>query len=179
VVRIHDQEITSLWQEHKEKLRARITTLVGNNDSVEDLLQGLFLKVYPKAAKLNAHDAPKYFMRAASNVARDYLRRQSRWKWVPADWCRQEETPYDHYLLRERQDHYDRRVLPAVRSLPARKQQAIDCYLSDETRTAAARRIGALPTTLRSREESALEDLRERLDYRRTASLLDLYSGKK
>ena len=76
MVRIDEGEITSLWQEHKEKLRARITTLIGNTDSVEDLLQDLFLKVYPKAAKLDAQGAPKYFMRAASNVARDYLRRQ-------------------------------------------------------------------------------------------------------
>jgi len=121
VIKIDDEEIVSLWEENKDKLVARIRKLIPTTDAAEDLLQDVFVKVYPKAEQLDSSYAVKYMMRTATNTARDYLRRHCYGKMEYKDstyFC--QDTPYDFYLGKERQDFYVREVLPAVKSLPTK-----------------------------------------------------------
>lgn len=163
MIKIDDEEIGSLWEANKEKLEARIKKLTGRADLAEDLLQDVFLKVYPVAEQLDSSYAAKYLMRTATNTARDYRRRQRYWTMEYKD-SAYLETPYDLYLRKERQDYYIHKVTPAVRSLPDKLKEAIELYMNDDSRTGAARKIGIPSTTLRSRQESALRSLRRKLE---------------
>ncbi len=163
MIKINDDEIVSLWKENKDKLEARIRKLTGRADLAEDLLQDVFVKVYPKAEQLDSSYTVKYLMRTASNVARDYLRQQYRWKTEYGVPEYSHETPYDTYLRKERENLYVHEVLPVLKSLPAKQQEAMNSYMSDTSRSDMARRTGIPYATLRSRQESALTNLKKRL----------------
>ena len=173
MIPIDEEEFLELWHQHKDRLLARIRKLA-HSAPAEDLLQDAFVKVYPKAEKLDADYAPRYLMRTASNLARDYLRRQKNLD-DPVEQLSVQETPFDQHASSEFRELYDREVESAVRSLPSPKLEAIRSYLSEEFRNSTARRIGIPSTTLRSREVAALEDLRDKLNYKTITDLLAYY----
>jgi len=164
VITTEREELLKLWTEHAEHLRNRMGVVTGYTAPLDDLLQELFLRVYRKAEKLRPDYAQRYMMRAASNLARDYLRAESRerartYEITPGP------TPFDDCLAKERLAFYHESVAPLVENLPARNRQAIRAYMEGRTRSDTAKELGIPSTTLRSREIAGLKRLREQLGY--------------
>ena len=175
VICIDQDKLLGIWEENQPKLRARIRNLAGLCAPIDDLLQDVFAKVLPKSQRLEPEYASNYLMRAVGNIARDYLKKL-RPECCLVDSHSVQETPYDAYVKRERPTIYKDIIQPALNSLSSSKLEALELFLQDGTRAATARRMGIPETTLRSREVSALKDLREQLDLEVVAEVLKCYS---
>ncbi|MBI4454746.1 MAG: RNA polymerase sigma factor [Acidobacteria bacterium] len=144
---------------------ARIRTLVRRADVAEDLLQDVFVRVYPHREYLDASFAAKYLMRTASNVAKTYRDRLRHEPIATSDLpeISSSETPYGTLLAKERMEFYRGRVVPALDSLSPAHRQALEFYMADGKRIAAVRQLGIPYSTLKSREEWGLRYVREGL----------------
>lgn len=161
---MYPDDFLQVWDEIKLQLRGRISLVTGRPDMVDDLLQDVFVNVYPKAAGLHESYAAKYVMRAATNAANSYLK--SRWSakveyWVPErlSW----ETPLSSYLVREREEFYKDRILPTLERLPHKQRTAIEAYMEFSKRRAASRAMGIPLNTLKHRQKMGLKNLRKKL----------------
>lgn len=111
--------------------------------------------------------ASNYLMRAAGNVARDYLRARQRRcdtaempeKTVAGGFMTAEEA----YVVTERAGFYETRVRAAMDRLPVEQRDALQAYCSDENLAREARRSGVSYSTLRSRMQAGLSRLRRDL----------------
>ena len=165
MVRIDDEEILKVWDTYSDQLRGRLRTLAGHSAPVEDLMQDLFVKVYPKASRLQVDFALRYLMTAASNLARDYLRRIRRKKVPAMQELKPDPTPFDSYRINEKTDLYTRRVRPLIEHLPKPKREAIELLLDGRPRAHLARELRIPPSTLRSRQLAGIDLLRKHLGY--------------
>ncbi len=155
-----------MWEEKKKQLGNRIRKLTGRSEIVEDLLQEIFVKFYPKAERLERGYAGRYLMRSATNIAIDYLRRQ-RQTCEFSEWWAERRTPYHVYEEAEREQFYVSEVVPALESLSHEEQEAIGLYMTDRKRAPVARDLGIPVETLYSRQMKAIKKLRRKLGVRR------------
>lgn len=124
-----------------------------NSDAVDDLMQEVFLRVYPRAGTLEPSCWPKYCMRVARNLGIEYSRRNKRLEYRVIDSvC--EQTPHHEYLTGERESLYER-LYDAIDHLSFAQQQAVDIFLSDGHREDAAKAFGIPSSTLRARQKRA------------------------
>ncbi len=75
-----------------------IYRLVGDRETAEDLTQETYIKAYRALDRLELREESEprrraWLYRIAHNTATDYLRRKSRFTWVPLDAVRQRGTP--------------------------------------------------------------------------------------
>jgi DNA-directed RNA polymerase specialized sigma24 family protein len=150
-----------------------MTNVAGPRAPLEDLLQEVFVRVYPKAGALEPRYAAHYLMRAAGNRARDYRRRPWRWGKLPE--LASTATPYDACAERELRGLFARDVAPALEDLSEEGREALGRFSTGESGAAYARRLGIPYSTLRGRELAALERLRENLPADRVKDLLASY----
>jgi RNA polymerase sigma factor (sigma-70 family) len=165
VIRIDDDELLRIWNDYSSRLRSRMGALAGYSAPLDDLLQDLFVKIYRNAEKLERGHAPRYMMRAASNLARDYLRKIQRQSTPEPGLSVVYDTPDETLQTRERQAFYSENVVPLIERLPEANRQAIRAFLTDRPRDRNARDLGIPSTTLRSREIAGINRLREQLGY--------------
>ena len=132
-----------------------------NSAVADDLLQDVFLRVYPRRHILGPGEVGRYCNTVTRNTTLDYIvRRQRLDNSLPE--LAYHQTPYDDYVQHER-DSYHGQVREAVAQLPARQQQAVAAFLSYDRRSDAARSLGIPDTTLRARQAAAFIRLRRHL----------------
>jgi RNA polymerase sigma factor (sigma-70 family) len=160
---MESEEFFRIWEENRHQMQCMILKITRNPDVAQDLLQDAFVRSYPHAQKLD-DGAAKYLMRTAKNLAIQYQKRKKVWK-MEYQFLDQvcEDTPHDIYCKRERDDLFSTRVMPAMRSLPARQQEALYARTIDVPQKEAARMLGIPYSTLRAREKKAILNVRKKI----------------
>ncbi len=147
-----------IWSEHRDALYKRVTRITGEAQA-DDLVSDVLVRALTHAHHLDASFAHRYLMKSATNAALDYRRYQKRWLFIPLTNlntpARQDESVSDALL--------GEKTRPAINDLPPHEREALLRYLTDEDRAAASRRTGIPASTLRSREERAINKIRKKL----------------
>jgi DNA-directed RNA polymerase specialized sigma24 family protein len=142
-MKMQPDQFLRVWDEIKLQLRGRIGLVTGMPDIVDNLLQDIFVSVYPKAAGLHESYAAKYLMRAATNAAKSYL--ASRWA-SKAEYFVPElltlETPHISYEVRESWNLYARKIVPTLAQLPQRLRSTLEAYMEFSKRMAGVQGAG-------------------------------------
>ena len=162
---MNSDEFLETWNNLEGQVKARYRNLAGSGQYLEDFLQDLFVKVYPHASRLEDSFAKQYLMRAAGNLARDYVKRDYREEYAVASLeelpvLATYETPLEVFSVGERQELYRREILPSILELPGPQYQAIQMYFWEGNLARSARESGIPISTLRSRVETGMRYLR-------------------
>ncbi|OQP66339.1 hypothetical protein A3860_12610 [Niastella vici] len=82
-----------IWQEHEEKLKAFICSKVSGDDSCQDILHDVFLKITENEERIKWVEQPaSYVIKMAQNAVIDYYRLQKKTpKSLEADYTQAEE----------------------------------------------------------------------------------------
>jgi len=73
----YEKQIRSLFEEHYDALCQLVFRIVGDRDAAEDIVQGVFSRVWAKRTELDWEDRiTHYLYRSARNNAIDWLRKQ-------------------------------------------------------------------------------------------------------
>ena len=78
--------ISDLWSEHRSRLRGYITKRVREGDSVDDILQDVFLKASESLHSLKSRGSvAAWLYRIAANAIVDHYRSRKPWEELPDD----------------------------------------------------------------------------------------------
>jgi RNA polymerase sigma factor (sigma-70 family) len=167
VIPIDADDLLRIWEDRRRNLRADIARTAGRGAPLDDLMQDLFLKVYRRRERILPERAVPYLRQAATNLGRDYQRMTYRrfpyQGEMPEEIVSEEADPETQYAQSERSKRFYETVLPVIEGLGAEKIQALEAFVSDLPRSRAAEELGVNYNTLRNRELSALQELRETL----------------
>ena len=158
-------ELTTLWIEHQDYFAKRLYRIIGDSPDIQDLLHDSFLKLYPKAHRIQPEYVVQYCTLTVANTARDYLRRKRRTPpliEIP-DGLASAPNQVEALYTAEREALYQTRLVPALKALGKDQREAVEHLLTEESQIQAARDIGIPPTTFRSRQRAGLRLLADKL----------------
>jgi DNA-directed RNA polymerase specialized sigma24 family protein len=113
-------------------------------------------------------------MRTATNLAFEHQKRKTIWKMeykLPEQVC--ENTPYDCYCKNERDEIFSTRIMPAVRSLPSKQQEALYVLATAVSQKEASKMFGIPYSTLRARQKKSILNVRTKIKYLSAIRSLD------
>ena len=148
-----------------------LSRLVGQTESVQDLKQEVFLRMYQSGAGLRENGTFRpWLYRVALNVARDQLRRPRMLQ--PLDDGESVPEPSEHGAECERQE-VSELICQAIQQLPVPLREALVLRHYEEMSFEEMSRLLQVPSsTLKSRFATALMRLRTRLKH------LDIFDGE-
>lgn len=84
--RDRESRYPALFEEHGVAVFRLVHAIVGDRATAEDLTQDAFLRAFEQWHQLRSPDgAQGWLFTIAANLARQHLRRQRRWRWLPVD----------------------------------------------------------------------------------------------
>ena len=148
--------LVSQWQQRVGRFLAR---LVGRGESVQDLCQEVFLRVYLARERYREQSAfSTWIFQIALNVGRDALRRRRPLRLLAEPECPSRAPPAD---ARHEHEELVRIVEEALASLPAPLREVLVLRHYEEMKFEEMSRLLHVPaSTLKSRFRVALERLR-------------------
>jgi len=148
-------DITSLYQDHALGLARLALLMLGDADAAQDVVQDAFLGLHRRWDKLSSTAAaPAYLRASVLNGCRTALKRRSR---PPLPGAAESLESAEAAVLHTEEQ---RRVLAAVRRLPARQREAVVLrYYLDMTEEQASKAMGVARGTVKSATSRGLSAL--------------------
>lgn len=153
------EPISTLWEEHKARLRGYVAKRVQDRDAVDDILQDVFLKAHHNLHTLKSRGSiAAWLFRIASNAIADHYRARKTWVELPDELEAPEPEPDPvgelaaclQPLIDDLPETYRvALVLSEIEGLPQRE---------------VAARLGMSLSGAKSRVQRGREKLRQRLD---------------
>ena len=157
------QRLLELLDSHGGRIHALLTRLTLCESTAEDLLQDLFIRLSKSDSFDRAHNQEAYAIRAATNLAFDWRRKQQRSirsQSLTNEPVARGGSPRD---MLEHQEQYAR-VLAALDGMSELRRQVIVLHrLHGESYDAIALHLGKTPHQVRAICSKALAQLRESL----------------
>ncbi|MGZ3241788.1 MAG: RNA polymerase sigma factor SigZ [Burkholderiaceae bacterium] len=152
------QPITTLWNEHKTRLRSYISKRVRQSDAVDDILQEVFLKAYTNIHTIKSVGSiTAWLYRITANEIIDYYREQKVWQLI-------EELPTDLAQPKRERDYIMELAMsiqPFIAMLPATYREALTMAEIDGLPQAEiAKRLSISLSGAKSRIQRGREKLR-------------------
>ncbi|NGM66311.1 RNA polymerase sigma factor [Sphingobacterium sp. SGR-19] len=152
-----------LYNKYAPILYQRLLRLLKNPESVEEILQDVFLKIWNKREEIKPEKGFKTFIyRMADHMAIDLFRKIGRDKAMQLElWA----ASVSFYLHTEEQV-FDKEkagiIQEAIRSLPPKRREIlIQCKLEDKSYKEVAEMMGISVSTVSNQLVSAMKDIRE------------------
>ncbi len=166
-----------IYREYYSPLCFYCLRFVGNSEESEEIVQGLFLKLWVKRFELNINTSVKsYLYRSVQNYALNYLGQQkSRGRYKLDDFIEKLESSVNgHEVLEE--EELNQRIHRAISDLPERRRIIFELSRFSEMKyQQIAEHLEISVKTVESQMAKALQSLRESLkDYLPMIALLFL-----
>lgn len=166
-----------IYREYYSPLCFYCLRFVGNSEESEEIVQGLFLKLWVKRLELNINTSVKsYLYRSVQNYALNYLGQQkSRGRYKLDDYIEKLESSVNgHEVLEE--EELNQRIKRAISDLPERRRIIFELSRFSEMKyQQIAEHLEISVKTVESQMAKALQSLRESLkDYLPMIALLFL-----
>lgn len=152
-----------LYRQYAPLLYQRLLRLLKNPESVEEILQDVFLKIWNKRREIVPEKGFKAFIyRMADNMAIDLFRKIGRDKALQLDLWAASISFYLHTeekMLHKENTHI---VQEAIQTLPPKRRDIlIQCKLEDKSYKEVAETMGISVSTVSNQLVSAMKDMKE------------------
>lgn len=154
-----------LYAQYSEQIYARLLRLLKDQDTADEILQDLFLKIWEKRQSINPHQSFKsYLYTVAENLVYDYFRKLARDKKLQEKFRLVSTELYTHteeeLLNKENKEIIDKAIalLP-----PQRKAAFILCKVEGKSYEEAAEIMGVSASTVSNHLVKATRTVREHI----------------
>jgi RNA polymerase sigma-70 factor (ECF subfamily) len=153
-------ELKRVIDQYQEGLFRFAFFRTGSADDSRDIVQGIFLKLYDRGARLAAIENMKsYLYRATTNACWDYHRRRQSRKTVPLDHAAAISSDIDPDALTAEAEY--QRINALLETLPAEQAEVLRMRTTDELSFSEIADILQIPeATAKSRFRYGIEKLR-------------------
>lgn len=152
-----------LYSQYAPILYQRLLRLLKNPDSVEEILQEVFLKIWNKHEEIVPEKGFKTFIyRMADNMAIDLFRKIGRDKALQLELWAASISFYLHTEEKLLNKEKVRIVHEAIQSLPPKRRDIlVQCKLEDKSYKEVAEKMGISVSTVSNQLVSAMKDVKE------------------
>ncbi len=164
---IDDKTFEEIYKQYYEKVKSYVTSKIGNDNNIEDLVQEVFIRVYKY---LDSYDSSKgnfynFILLNANNVIIDYVRKKKVRENRNSD-CDIETIKDDDFDLEEIGEHAEeKQILKSIMDeLPDTYKEIIELiYIKDLSNKAAANIMGKNVVSFKSTLYRARKELKKKL----------------
>jgi RNA polymerase sigma-70 factor, ECF subfamily len=167
---VRPSEVSVIWQNLHDGLRAFIATRVADEAEVDDILQEVFLRVHRRLEGLRDPDRiVAWLFQIARHAIIDYYRTPRRNREVPVGLGDALDVPFESSNRSSETGHVQEDLAaclrPMLERLSAEYREAITLVeLDGFTREEAAKRMGLSVSGMKSRVQRGRQQLRQMLD---------------
>ena len=157
------EAFNKLYSHYAPLLYARLLRLLKNHESVEEILQEVFIKIWERRKLIETNRGFKTFIyRIADNLAIDLFRKISRDKALQMElWA----SSISFYLHTDEKYHEEEQVeilKEAINALPPRRKEILLlCKLEDKSYKEVADLLGISVSTISNQLVSATKDIKD------------------